>query len=170
MSLSRGSLVRASLIDRTIAFTTAFSLEAMLFSGELWAKLPVGIILAMVTLLVFWCVSIMLTSRADFCVSSGVHVLKDRIVDLIGSLRGELSEPGPDARNAGGDDDRGMSGMLYRLGALKEAFNRLRRPRRPRALASPTFVNPTGGNRRGTQDATTVEMGEINNIESVNAV
>ena len=43
----------------TISFFVAFGLETLLFSDELWTKLPVGIVLAMVVLLIFWCVRIM---------------------------------------------------------------------------------------------------------------
>jgi len=37
-----------------IAFTTAFSLEVLVFDSEFWTRLPIGIVLVMMLLLISW--------------------------------------------------------------------------------------------------------------------
>ena len=76
-----------SVIDSTIAFTVAFSLEALLFSGELWAKLPVGLVLLMIVFLLYWCVSVV-EARSSFSVLESVRIFKVLLVDIARSLRG----------------------------------------------------------------------------------
>ena len=44
------------LTGSMIAFTAAFSLEALVFSRQVWARLSVGVALAMMALLTTWCV------------------------------------------------------------------------------------------------------------------
>ena len=80
-----------SLTDSTISFFTAFCLEALLFSVEVWAKLPVGIVLVMILLLISWCVWTTLEAKADFSILSRVNDLKDRLVGFTRSLRGKTS-------------------------------------------------------------------------------
>ena len=75
------------VINSTIAFTVAFSLETLLFSGELWAKLPVGLVLLMMIFLLYRCVSV-LEARTSFSVLESVYIFKDLLVDVTRSLRG----------------------------------------------------------------------------------
>ena len=140
-----------------LAFTAAFSLDTLGFSGDSWAKLPVAIALASTILLISWCVYTMMEAKAYISLSDGVPVFKDYIANLIRSLRSSASEPGSDAGDDG-DDGQGMSGMLDRTVTLKEAFGRLRR--RLGLQRASTLVNPTRSSRR-SPSATAVEMGEV---------
>ena len=153
---------------RTIAFTTAFALEALLYSSELWTRLPVGIVLAMMALLISWCVWTSLEAKADYSVLDRVDDLKNRLVDFTRDLRGKTSEHGSDATGGGNNDGQSNSGKLNRSGTLKEAFDRIRWPR---PSTSSTLVNRTGSNgSRSTPDKTGVEMGGMSNGEAGNAV
>ena len=147
-----------SLTDSTASFFAAFCLEALLFSDELWTKLPVGILLVMMLFLVSWCVWTTLEAKADFSILSRVYDLKDGLVGFTRGLRGKTSEPESDAGDGG-------SVMLTKPGPLKEAFNRLRRPREPRVSTSSTLVSQIRGGRYGPPDVTVVEMDGINNKE-----
>ena len=142
----------------TISFFVAFGLETLVFSDELWTKFPVGIVLVMAVLLIFWCVWIVWQARKDFSLMGRVHDLKDGLVSFTRGLRGKTSEPGSDA----GD---GRSVTLTKPGALKEAFSRLRRPRGAEASTSFVSVDQIGRNRCGPPDATAMEMGELGNKE-----
>jgi len=129
-----------------------------MFSSELWARLPVGIVLAMMILLTSWCVWTSLEARKKFSILDGVHVLRDRLVNFTRSLRGK-----PDASDCGSDDGRD--------GMLKEAFTRLRQLRRPRVSVSSTLVNAAGNNEPyGPPNGAGVEMSEINKKEPGDAV
>ena len=94
--------------------------------------------------------------------SSSVHVLKDRLVDVTRGLRGKVSKPESEAGDdGGGGDGRGGTRTHHRSEALKNAFNRLRRPRRTRASTSATLVGPSGSNSRGPLGGTAIEMDKI---------
>jgi len=141
-----------------IAFTTAFSLEALVFSSEFWAILPVGIVLAVMILLTSWCVWTRLEATWDLNVLDGVHVLRDRLVDFIRSLRGKTG-----TRDGEGDDGRD--------GMLKEAFARFRQSRRLRVSVSPMLIHAAGSDRLcGPPNGAGVEMGEIGREEPEDAV
>ena len=157
-----------SLIHSTVAFLSAFGLEALLFSNGLWTRVPVGVILVMILMLISWCIWTTLEAKTDFSLLSSVHTLKDRLVDFTRGARGNASEPGSDVGDAGDDDGQGKIRRLSRSGTLKEAFGRLR-PRRPRASTSATLVNPTGviGFVPGV---TIVEMDKIKKNDSGSAV
>ena len=153
-----------SLIDSTIAFTTAFGLEALLLSSEIRTKLLVGIVLAMMVLLVLWCVGTIVEAKTDFSALDRVHAFKNHLVDFTRKLRGKTSEPEPSAGDGGGDDGQDISEALNRIGSWKETFNRHLRPRRQRASTSATLVNPIGNNGPcGPPGGTGVEMGEMKN-------
>jgi hypothetical protein len=127
------------LIDSTIAFTAAFGLEALLFSDEIWTRLPVGIVLAMMILLISWCVGTTFEAKTDF---SALSILSD----FTRMLRGRARESGPNAGDGGGDDGQNTSGALGRAGAFREALNRYWRQRRRRASVASTLVDSTGSN------------------------
>ena len=147
-----------------MAFTTAFSLEALLFSSEMWARLPVGIVLAMMVLLITWCVGTTFEAKKDFSALGRAHEFKDRLVDFTRKLRGKASEHVIDVGDGGRDDGQDMSGMPNPTVTLKEAFSRCTRPRRKRASTASTLVNLTGSNRPfGSPDGTGVEMGKMDN-------
>jgi hypothetical protein len=100
-----------SFIDSTIAFTTAFCLETLVFSHQAWAKLSVGIAFAVMVLsgvLVFsgsqWNPRLVPTFQAI------VHLLKDRLVGFTRGLRGGNPEPGLDAGDSEDDDSRSKCG------------------------------------------------------------
>ena len=146
-----------SLIDSTIAFTAALSLEALVFSRQLWAKLPVAIVLGLMILLISWCVWTSLEGKSGISVLGGVCVFRERLVEFARSLRGKITESGLDAEDAGDGDGKGVGGMLDRTGSLREAFNRLRRPRSRTSVS--TLVNSTGSNGPcSTPDKMAVEM------------
>jgi len=141
-----------------MSFFTAFGLEVLLYSEESWARLPVGTLLAMVVLLIFWCVRTALEARAHFSLSSEAHALKDSLVGFTRRLRGEKSNL--DAGGAGGGDQNKI--WMFPLSqTLKKTFNRLRRPRRLRGLTPPATLDQTGSNGYAPQDGMVVEMGEI---------
>jgi hypothetical protein len=147
------------LIDRVISFLAAFALEALVFSDELWAKVPIGVALAMIVLLIFWCVSTTFEAKTVFSFLGGVHALKGGLVDFTRSLRGKVPEAEPEAGSA--RDGGGKTLTLSRSGTFKGAFNRLRRPQRRRASTSSTLVDPTRSNGRGSPDAITAGIDEI---------
>ena len=159
-----------SLIDRTVAFLSAFGLEALLFSSELWARLPVGVVLAMIVMLISWCVWTTLEAKGDFSLLSKVHILKGGLVGFTRTLRGKTSETGSDTGDGGDDDSQSKVGTLSRSGTFKVALDRLRRPRRSRASTSATLVNQAGINVYGPRDATSVEMAKMKNDGSGSAV
>lgn len=154
------SLPYSLLLWSTVAFFTAFGLEALLFSSELWARLPVGIAVAMVVLLIVWCVWTAFETREDSRAGCCLDPLKDSLVEFTRGLRGKTSNPGPEVGDVGDADSQGKSGMLSRSETLKEAFGRFRRPRRPRASVS-TLVGP---------GVVAVKMDEINKNASGSAV
>lgn len=92
------------MIDSTISFLAAFTLEGLVFSNELWAKLPVGVVLMMIVLLIFWCVSTTFEAKTKFSFLSGVHVLKHGLFDFTRDLQGKTPRPGSDAENARDED------------------------------------------------------------------
>jgi hypothetical protein len=149
------------LIHRIISFLAAFALEALVYSDELWAKVPIGVTLAMIVLLIFWCVSTTFEAKTVFSFLGGVHALKDGIANFTRSLRGKVPETEPDVESARDGGDRGKTLTLSQSGSFKEAFNRLRRPQRRRASTSSTLVDPTRSNKRGSPNAATVEMGGV---------
>ena len=70
-----------SLFHSTIAFLSAFGLEALMPGNGLWTRLPVGVVLVMIIVLIFWCAWTMLEAKADFSLLSEIHALKDHLVD-----------------------------------------------------------------------------------------
>ena len=123
-----------SLIDSTIEFTIAFSLETLFLGGESWAKLPVGIALSIVILLVLWCAWTTFQVRTGLSILDKVHVFKDHLVRSAGGLCGYASEFRLDAGDAG---DYGGQGVRRVRG-------------RPRETTL-TLANPTGTNGGGLE-------------------
>ena len=158
-----------SFIDSTVAFLSAFGLEALLFSSELWTRLPVGGVLAMIVLLISWCVWTTLEAKGNISLLSIVHDLKVGLVGVTGPLRGKTSNFGSDAGGTEDGDGQGNIRRLSRSGTLKEAFNRLR-PRRPRASTSATLVDRPGIDGSVPPDPTLVEMDKIKSDDSGSAV
>jgi len=99
------SLPYSLLLWSTMAFTTAFCLETIVFSRQRWTRLSVGVILAIMILLIIWCIWTTIEAGTDFSVFGRVHRLKNQLVAFIRGLRGNVSEPGSDA----GDDEDGES-------------------------------------------------------------
>ena len=158
------------LIDSTVAFASAFGLEALLFSSELWTRLPVAAILLIVMLLISWCVGTTFEAKTDFSALGRVHILKDHLVNLTRSLRGKTMEQGVYEGDTSDDYGQDASGTLKRTETLKEAFSRPWR-RRQRASTSSTLVNsPRSNGARGPSGGTGVEMGEMNNKAPVSEV
>ena len=153
-----------SLINSTVSFLTAFGLEVLLYSDGLRARLPVGALLVMVVLLIFWCIWTTLEARVNFSLFGRVCVLKDGLVSFMTRrLSGKTSGPRSDVGGAAGSGGQGKIEMLApRLSeGLKEVFNRLHLSRRSGDSISPAFVNPTGNDEHGLPHATAVEMGDI---------
>ena len=140
------------MADSTAAFFTAFGLETLLFSSELWAKLPVGVVLAMMVILISWCIWTTLEAGGDISFLGWAHALKGVLAGFIRRLQGKATESGPDEGNGGDRDRQGKSR------ALKEVFNRLRPPRGHRFSTSSTLVN---AGRCGPLHTTEVEMSEV---------
>ena len=155
-------------MDSLISFLTAFGLEVLLYSDGLWARLPVGTILAMIVLLISWCVWTISEARGDFNPSVRVRILKDSLVDFTRGLWGRVPEPVSGVGGPEGGDGQGEIRIRSRSGALKVVFNWLRRPRNPADSTSPTL--PTGSNRSGPPDVTAAEMGDTSNNAPESAV
>ena len=133
-----------------------------MFTHELWAKTPVGILLTMMVMLISWCVWTSYEAKADFSLSARVCGLKEDLVEFTRRLRGERSGSRSDVGGAGDGNGRGEIEMLSRSGTVREAFNRLRTG----VSTSPTFVNQTGSNGCD-QDTTTVETSVTYNSRNV---
>jgi len=146
------------LIHSTVAFLSAFGLEALLYSNDLWTKLPVGVVLVMILMLISWCIWTTLEAKTDFSVLTSFRDLKDRLVGSTQGARDETSEPGP---GAGGDGGQGRIRRLSRSETFKDALTRFR-PRRSRASTSATLVNGRPG--------AAVEMDKIKKDDSGSAV
>lgn len=136
-----------------ISLFAAFGLEVLLFSDELWTRLPVGILIAMIIFLVCW---IFITLGTDFSLLSNVYGLKDSLVNFTRGLGGMASGPGSGAGDGGGEG-RGRVRRQSRSDAFKEALTRLR-PRRTRASTSATLVHSSWSNDRGPRATTVIEM------------
>lgn len=80
------------LVDSTIAFATAFSLETLVPSNGAWTKIPVGATLAVAILLISWCVWAILEVKTDIDILDGVHVFKDNLVKFTRGLLGSGSQ------------------------------------------------------------------------------
>ena len=146
------------LTHSTVAFLSAFGLEALLFSNGMWTRLPVGVVLVMILMLISWCIWTTLEAKTDFSVLTSVHDLKDRLVAFTQGARGKTSEPGSDAGDDGG---QGRIRPLSRSETFKEALTRFR-PRRSRASTSATLVNGRPG--------AALEMDKIKKDDSGSAV
>ena len=83
------------LLDRIVAFTIAFGIEALLFSAGLLARFPVGVALTIMVLLVFWCTLFILAASTDLGVLARIHVLKGSLASFTRGLRGRVSEHAP---------------------------------------------------------------------------
>ena len=128
-----------SLIGSTVAFTTAFGLETLVFSRQTWTKISAGIMFAMVTLLIAWCVWTMIEGQTEFSVFGTFSGLKDRIVHFTTGLRGEAVEPRQDVvgtENGTAIDREAWKGASWFMWG------------RSRGHTSSTFVgdDPTGRN------------------------
>ena len=148
------------LIDSTMAFSAAFGLETLVFSRQLWARLSVGVVLAMMVLLICWCIWTTVEAQADFSVLERVHSLKDRLVGFTRRLRGKTPEPGPDAGDGEGGDSQSEGGILQQSGTSTEAFKFWRRRRRTSATLVGVNLNM---NKRShsSPDGTGVKMSGI---------
>ena len=78
--------------DSTISFFAGFGLEVLLFSKELWAKSPVGIVLTTTVFLIYCRVWTTLEAGVDFNLLGRIHDLKDGLVNFTRGLRGEAAE------------------------------------------------------------------------------
>ena len=145
-------------------FTTAFSLETITSSRHMWAKLSVGIALAMMILLISWCTWPVVAARTNFSASGAANCLTGWLINFTRDMRGKTLDSEPDA----GDSKRRK---LYRSGTLKEAFNFIRARRRS---TSSTLVNAkwtgSNGSCASPPGSTEAEVGETNNKESESAV
>jgi hypothetical protein len=152
-----------------MAFTAAFSLETLVFSHQTWTKLSVGIAIALMILLISWCIWTTIEAGTDFSAHNSVHRLKDQLVKFTRGLRGKYSVPGPEVGNGEDGDRRGKRRKFYRSGTLKEAFDFVRRRRGVSMSSTLVGVNLGNGSSRPS-DSTGVEMGKMNNKEPGSAV
>lgn len=145
-----------------MAFTTAFGLETLVFSHQTWTKLSAGIALALMILLISWCIWTTVEAGTDFSVFGSVHHLKDQLVKFTRGLRGEASGPMPDAGDGEDGDSQGGSEKFYQLGPLKEALKFARRRRGVSMNSTLVGVNVGNGSSRPS-DSTGVEMSKFKN-------
>ena len=142
-----------SLIGSTVAFTTAFGLETLVFSRQKWTKVSVGIIFAMVTLLIAWCVWTMIEGRTDFSVLGTFSGLKVRLVGM--GLRCKAVESRQDVVGAENGTAIGRGG---RKGASRFIWGR----NRGQTFQTLVGDNQTGRNASsGPSDDVVVMMSEI---------
>ena len=149
-----------------MAFTVAFTLETLLFSRQTWSKLSAGIAIAMMMLLISWCIWTTVEVGTDFSSLGGVHRLKEHLVKFTRGLRGKFSEPGSDGGADEEGDRRGKRGKFYRSGPLKEAFDFVRRRRGVSMSSTLVGANLANGLSRPS-DSTGVEMGKRNSTPGV---
>jgi hypothetical protein len=151
-----------------MAFSAAFVLETVAFSHQLWAKLSVGAVLAMMTFLISWCIWTTIEAEGDFSIFGSIHHLKDRLVIFTRGLRGETREHVSDAGRYEDGEGQRENGKFR----LKEAFKNFRRRRGISTSSTLVGANPTVGNGpcRPSNCTTVVEMGEIGNKEPGSAV
>ena len=95
-----------------MAFTAAFALETLLFSGELRTRIPVAAMLSVVMLLISWCIGTTFQAETGFSALSRVHVLKHEFVKFTRSLRGVAIESGLYGRDTGDSHGQGMGRVL----------------------------------------------------------
>lgn len=169
------SLPYALLLWSAVLFTIAFGLETLVFSHQTWAKLSVGIVLAIMILLILWCAWTGVAARTCFSTSSGANLLKRWLIDSTRGLRGKIPEPRPDVGEDKDVDGQGKSGKFYQSGSLtlREAFNFIRRPRRQRGSTASTLVNAKWTGSRvscGPPDSAEAEISETKNEVSECAV
>lgn len=94
------SLPYSFLLWSTLVFITAFGIETIAFSHQLWIKLSVGIPLMVMVLLISWYIWNLVEIQIYFGIPSRVHLWKDHLVDVAKSLRGNIPS-GTDARDGG---------------------------------------------------------------------
>lgn len=152
------SLPYSLLMWSTVAFTTAFGLETLVYSRPTWTKLLVGVIFLMVVLLIFWCVLTTVEAETNFSALSGLHrSVKDYFVGLARGLRGSNPQVRPVVEDGGYGNGRGLE--------TSRTFSFIRRRRRKRGSTLSTLVNenPVGSNASGClSDNTGIELNEIN--------
>ena len=155
-----------------MAFSTAFVLETVAFSHQLWAKLSVGVVLAIVIFLISWCIWTTIEAGEDFSVCSTVHHLKVNFVGFTRGLRGKPREPGSDAGHREDGEGQCENGKLRRSGTLKEAFRFFRRKRGISTTSTLVSTDPTVSNGpcRPSDCTTEFEMGEVSKKEPGSAV
>jgi len=151
-----------SLIDRMMLFVTAFGLEVLVNNSESWVKLPIGLVLAVIVLLVCLYASTTLAARAGFSLLGRVHALKNNLVNFTRGWRGAASGSRSDAGDAGDGDGQGGGGTLSRSGTFMKALNRLKGLRPLGIPTRPASANQTEESRRCPQDATAAETGDAN--------
>ena len=93
-----------SFIGSTVTFTTAFGLETLVYSQQIWTKISVGFVFAMVMLLIAWCVWTTTEGnkfrRLWRFLSSG-----RRLFGLPVRPRGNIHEPRQDVRDCGNGNE-----------------------------------------------------------------
>lgn len=162
------SVYLTSLINRTMLFITAFSIEIFMSSRQAWVKIPVGIALAMMIIPISWSVLVTVEGGTGFSISNRVHLWKDWLLDSTRVIPG----PGSPAGDGKDWEGQGKSEKLRRSRTLKEVFNFIRLPRRQRARTSSTLVSLdlTGSNGSCGLPAGPGVEGENNNKEQESAV
>jgi hypothetical protein len=154
-----------------LAFTVAFILETVVLSHQLWARLSVGVILALMTLLISWYLWIMTEAGSVFSVFEGVQHLKYWLFEFSRGLRGITAELGSGPGNGRDGDHLGRNRGPPRSRTSKEDFEFFRRRRRVSTSSALVNVGPTeGGGLPGVSDSIQVEMREIENREPESAV
>ena len=124
-----------------LMFTTAFSLETLLFSRQMLARISIGIVLAVMVLLISWFAWTARASEMDFGALSGISLLKGYLVDFVANHPGKTPELKRGAGYGGGGEGEGKSEEPHRSGKLKEAFTFIWRLRRQRASTASTVVD-----------------------------
>lgn len=162
------SLPYALLLWATMTFTTAFGIETLGFSQQTWAKLPVGIVLAMMALLIFWCVWTAVEAGSGFSLLSCVHQWRCRTLNVAQSILNR--RPGAGDDGGGNGQPTGEEGGFRQSGSLKVAFNLIRRARRRDTSGSSTLASPklAGGSKSSfPQDGPEIGGGIDKEQESV---
>ena len=140
-----------------MAFTTAFTLETLVFSRQMWTKLSLGIVFATVMLLIFWCVWTTIGAGTGFSVFGTFYRLKLRLVNMTTDLQDNILEPRPDA-----GDGEGGGGNRSRIS--RGAFGFIRRRRRGSTFSTQIVGDDqAGGKAHGDpSDDTGSKLGKAN--------
>jgi hypothetical protein len=86
-----------------MGFATAFGLETLVYSKQAWARLSVGIALAVMLFLILWCIWMMIEAWIGFSLLEIVRSSSAWVVESTWGFGGNTPEPGQDNGDSKGE-------------------------------------------------------------------